>query len=406
MTAAASEVDSHMVHSECQVSPILRTPCEITSVIFQHCLPEDEFPQASVKSPPIGLSRVCSHWRKLAIGTPQLWSKILLCTSPHDSENILTDRMRSQGEALKVWMRRAAPFLLSVHLKYPTLPKFSDSTVSMKRLNHVLDFILENPTSWKSFRLSLPRGYLAYTWMTIQHNSPSLESFHIDDTSIPLFGPVDSDMPSFLTMDTAQTLSMLSARASIFYPPFNTTPFVRLRTLSLKHTGPYQCLQLLKYCPVVEDLNLSFYDLHDRAIPSENPTSPILLPRLRDFHLSHTGNSENGDSPFAAGGEIGQLLDKLDLPNLRWFYLWMTILGCARYSNHDLPWDYLLRLITGSNCSLDRLELRSPHIDTSSMLECLRFSPDLKYLGIPAHDKLEREVKELLPGLDSLRIFR
>ncbi|TDL15260.1 hypothetical protein BD410DRAFT_699396, partial [Rickenella mellea] len=53
--------------------PILRMPCEITSEIFEHCLPEDEFPQPSVTSAPVLLSRVCSTWRKQAIGTPYLW---------------------------------------------------------------------------------------------------------------------------------------------------------------------------------------------------------------------------------------------------------------------------------------------------------------------------------------------
>ncbi|TDL13718.1 hypothetical protein BD410DRAFT_779143, partial [Rickenella mellea] len=67
-----------VVHPQHQVSPILRIPCKITSEIFQRCLSEDEFPEPTVISAPILLSRVCSAWRKLAIGTPRLWSKLLL----------------------------------------------------------------------------------------------------------------------------------------------------------------------------------------------------------------------------------------------------------------------------------------------------------------------------------------
>ncbi|TDL13964.1 hypothetical protein BD410DRAFT_734684, partial [Rickenella mellea] len=56
-----------------QVSPILRIPTEIASEIFQHCLPDDEFPRPSVICAPVQLTRVCSAWRTLAIRTPYLW---------------------------------------------------------------------------------------------------------------------------------------------------------------------------------------------------------------------------------------------------------------------------------------------------------------------------------------------
>ncbi|TDL15263.1 hypothetical protein BD410DRAFT_683257, partial [Rickenella mellea] len=56
--------------------PILQIPHEITSEIFQNCLPEDKFPQPSVECAPVQVSRVCRTWRRLAIGTPRLWSQI------------------------------------------------------------------------------------------------------------------------------------------------------------------------------------------------------------------------------------------------------------------------------------------------------------------------------------------
>ncbi|TDL15271.1 hypothetical protein BD410DRAFT_732985, partial [Rickenella mellea] len=56
-----------------QVAPVLQLPCEITSEIFQHCLPEDGLPQPSIRSAPILLSFVCSTWRELSIRCPRLW---------------------------------------------------------------------------------------------------------------------------------------------------------------------------------------------------------------------------------------------------------------------------------------------------------------------------------------------
>ncbi|TDL15250.1 hypothetical protein BD410DRAFT_902664 [Rickenella mellea] len=253
----------------------------------------------------------------------------------------------------------------------------------------------------------MPLTYLVVALRLCEAVAPNLENLVADDTSIPTVGPVKFDHSELLNITVARTLSTVSIPVPItakFCNPRDTT-FLRLLTLTLKHSSPEECLAFLKCCPVLEDLNLHFHDIPDGAIPFNHPT--IMLMQLRNFHLSHTGNSENGDSSISAGqsGEIGQLLDSLQLPRLNFFYLWTTILGSARYADPNLPWDYLSRLITRSNCSLNRLELRSPHIDMPSMLECLRLSPDLKCLGIQADEEVERNVAQILPTLDSLRIF-
>ncbi|TDL13967.1 hypothetical protein BD410DRAFT_846464 [Rickenella mellea] len=398
--------DSCMLHCQRHVPPILQIPCEVTSEIFKHCLPDDEFPRPSVKSGPVQLSHVCSTWLMLAIRTPHLWSKILLCTSTQYSEDTkesFTADMESHVEALEVWMRRAKSLLLSVHIRYPTLPP----DLSSAKIDKVpfMIAIVKYATRWKDVRLDLPGESLAFARLLTQHSTSKLETFHIKDTSGPAFG-FGRYCPVGLKSDTAETLSTLSAHASIKYRSHDPAPFVRLRTVSLKHTFPEICLHLLKYCPVLEDLNLSFHELHSRTNPPEYQT--ILVPQLRNFHLSHTPNGENGERSTVArqAGEIGIILDRLQLPRLQSFSLWMTVKGSARYHDPNLPWDYLSRLISRSNCSLNRLELQSPHLDTPSMLECLRLSPELNHLGIPADDELERNAARLLPSLDSLHIFK
>ncbi|TDL15258.1 hypothetical protein BD410DRAFT_124437 [Rickenella mellea] len=145
----------------------------------------------------------------------------------------------------------------------------------------------------------MPGEQLIFAFFRAQENVPNVESFHINNTSIPMSGPVHSDA----TADTAKSLSTLSVRVSLVYPPVITTPFVRLRTLSVKHGEPYQCLRLLKYCPVLEELNLSFYDVPKIVSLSDDQT---ILPRFRNFRLSHTGNDEHGYSylPLQHGGEL------------------------------------------------------------------------------------------------------
>ncbi|TDL13965.1 hypothetical protein BD410DRAFT_846462 [Rickenella mellea] len=275
---------------------------------------------------------------------------------------------------------------------------------SMKKLLPLFLVVVENAARWKSVGLSLPRDYLVHAWYLTQEKVRNVESFDIDDTSIPLLGRPTG--PLFMQDSVAESLSTLSVRAELCYPSSMAVPLMRLQTLSLKHTSPVRCLDLLKYCPVLENLNLHFYDAPVSIIPFEHPT--ILVPELRTFHLSHTRSDHNADISFVMdhGGGISSLLDYLQLPHLQEFYLWTTIMGSARFDDSKMPWDYLSRLITRSNCSLSRLEIYSPHIDTPSTLECLRLSPDLKYLGVPADKELERKVSELLPGLETLHIFK
>ncbi|TDL15264.1 hypothetical protein BD410DRAFT_845347 [Rickenella mellea] len=391
-----------------QVAPVLQIPCEITSEIFRYCLPEDEFPQPSIRSAPIQLSLVCSAWRELSIGTPCLWTKVLLCASTdfEDLSGTLTDHMESHVETLRLWTKRATPLLLSVHLRYPTLPRLDVPVIRIDQLPPIFHVIVENGARWKDIRLSLPRNYLDFGWSLTQQNASKLNSFAIDDTLIPIFGSslAVSTGPINLQTGIAETLSTLSVCVPIIYAPPYRAPCMRLRKLSLKHAGPVECLNLLRHCPVLEDLILHFYRLNEMVGSSSGPT--MLLPQLRTFHLSHTTYGEYWETSFPVGSEIGLLLECLSLPNLKGFFLWMTIVGRDIYNNPEIPWEYLSQLITRSNCSLTELELRTTRMTPSSMMKCLQLSPDLKYLGIPSDAELEtEEVRQLLPSLQSLRLF-
>ncbi|KZP02648.1 hypothetical protein FIBSPDRAFT_711784, partial [Athelia psychrophila] len=51
------------------VSPLRRTPPEIFTQIFLHCVEENlEHPMT-----PIHLASICSRWRSIALSSPQLW---------------------------------------------------------------------------------------------------------------------------------------------------------------------------------------------------------------------------------------------------------------------------------------------------------------------------------------------
>ncbi|TDL18382.1 hypothetical protein BD410DRAFT_793263 [Rickenella mellea] len=393
-------------------SPIYLIPSDIAFHIFDYCLPQEEFPRPSIRSAPLQLSLVCQSWRKWVIATPWLWRKILLCTREFESPEggrMSIPESSLDAMALEVWMKRASALTMSVQIRYTIAASVPHTTHILETDSpRVFRVIVENPTRWKDLRLCLPSADLYWGCTVIQRNVPNLELFEVNDASIPAF----NETPVRLDPRVAGTLCTLLIHASVTYkhPDASCTPFVRLRTLSVKHTYPWECLHLLKYCPVLEDLSLHFHDLTEKAIPFVYPT--ITLPSLQNFYLAHTGTLENGGSVYPQTPydvEIGQLLDHLNLPNLRGFYLWMAVQGFARYSSDyysdELEWDYLSRLITRSNCSLSKLELRSPYLDTTSIMNSLRLSPHLSYLGIPADEDLERDIPQMFPNLDSLRIF-
>ncbi|KAG1806169.1 uncharacterized protein BJ212DRAFT_1201535, partial [Suillus subaureus] len=59
------------------VSPLWRSPTEVLSQIFSHCLPQipklDRLQLPSKLTAPMLLTRICRQWREVAVGTPNLW---------------------------------------------------------------------------------------------------------------------------------------------------------------------------------------------------------------------------------------------------------------------------------------------------------------------------------------------
>ncbi|TDL15254.1 hypothetical protein BD410DRAFT_845340 [Rickenella mellea] len=404
----AEPVDLSAVHHISPIPPICRISAEVALEIFECCLLEDEFSCPSIRSAPLQLSHVCHTWRKLAITTPLLWCKLRLT----DDHWVYISRRISPevalGAALEMWMGRAGELRMSVLIRYLNvrhdrkghfLPDFTNT----ERVPPIFRIIVNNPTRWKELRLNMPSRTVIRAWDFVQQHVIDLEALEIADINPPM-DCQKSWHSGFMGIpeSIAETLSTLSVRAAIDSPD---TPLVRLRRLSLKSTAIDGCLCLLNNCPSLEDLIFEFCNQLNSTADEIISVPAILLPRLRSIHLTHCENCESKRSSLDGDGEIGQFLDRLQLPQLKEFYLSMTVIGSEGSAEPNLPWDDLSRLITRSNCSLNRLELRSPHIVASSVLECLRLSPDLKHLSIPADEELERNIAQLLPGLESLRIF-
>ncbi|KAJ7143156.1 hypothetical protein C8R43DRAFT_837403, partial [Mycena crocata] len=85
--SARSKLQDYVNDCRAAVSPVRRLPPEILCEIF---IPLSQSPPQRrvsslrramagiVKPEPIELSKVCSHWRRIIVGTPQFWSDVAL----------------------------------------------------------------------------------------------------------------------------------------------------------------------------------------------------------------------------------------------------------------------------------------------------------------------------------------
>lgn len=86
------------------MSPVRRLPKEILKEIFVNCLP------ASItnnpRTAPLILSHICSFWRKVAIGIPQLWTALQLSINYHATSSVNQRRLHTRH--IKQWFNYAA----------------------------------------------------------------------------------------------------------------------------------------------------------------------------------------------------------------------------------------------------------------------------------------------------------
>ncbi|TDL17659.1 hypothetical protein BD410DRAFT_794128 [Rickenella mellea] len=377
--------------------PIHRLPPEVISDVFLRSLPvdSDKPPRPSPLTAPTLFTHVCSSWRKIAIDTHSLWCRIEVgvgvedvfeqvkglwgCTKPHP-------RPAQDAKVLEEWTKRSGSMPLTIHIGYLAEPELS--------YDRPVEIIMNVAHRWKDMILGIPASYLQRAIALIPAGTPLLETFAMNDRSIPRWVPYKVKPPPKrpLSLDFATSplplLKGLSIRGTVQFD--FTIPLSALQTLSLDHCSPSNSLEILRNCPNVEDLTLVYYDLiHSDELSL--PETTILLSRVQIFRLVHTRYNDEplDDEDFM---EIGELLDHLCVPSLKFFFYRIGILPYDDEGPDE--WDYLSRLICRSNCYIEELEFEIIRIDGASVVSCLMLSPGLKHLGVTA--ALDEELVDAL----------
>ncbi|KAF7299762.1 F-box domain-containing protein [Mycena chlorophos] len=165
---------AHIAKHEALLSPIRRLPHDMLQEIFKACMPADRNIAMSSSEPPLVLSRICSRWRNIALGTPMLWSKL------HVVEPAAGTVVR-RTEAVKEWLGRTGSLPLSI----------SFAGMRQKRTNDVgtvafLTLLATYISRWEQVDLKFaldPRAFQVLANLPA-NSAPLLRKININCTSL------------------------------------------------------------------------------------------------------------------------------------------------------------------------------------------------------------------------------
>lgn len=291
------QVQSDISYLKIILSPIRRTPPEILAIIFRLCITLPVVPRKSTV--PLIICHVCSGWRKIAMGTPQLWETLEVLVAPKITP-------AQYAEMFEFWFGNsgALPPSLTIKPNYTKAPLGSEKIMSLlptllphlRKLTVVSKDLPLNQTSPFDF-LSLGGGHI-----------PLLEELCIDVQSSVNW---DGNTSGLKNAPSLHKIYYRIPTAGIYCPTF---PWKQLTWLDLRST----LLVPTFHAVIHEALNLK----HGRFLVHFSDERYEILPlqnqNLMTFCLTTSGNSE-------LGMQTNRLLEALKLKALQKFQLKMGV---------------------------------------------------------------------------------
>ncbi|KAJ6517512.1 hypothetical protein C8R47DRAFT_255505 [Mycena vitilis] len=276
-------------------APIRRLPVELLTEIFQASIPCKEntkTPHSSTskeeldrlaKRSLLELSQVSSLWHTIAIGTPQLWSTIIVDTSrwgqPPASADICLALIRRS-----LLRSRDCPLVLRVHC---SANDYSPS---------VLKLLSKHARRWQDVDLMLPREVTA-NLKTARGNLPLLETL--------TFGNDFRGVNVFKTAPDLRKVTLLGRAEGIDSEKLPWTQLQEVEYTGGKGAGSPAALSVAQYLSLGAALTLDA-NLEDNAV-----LWPAVVSRIGTLTLLLR------PSPSNANNCLGQVFISMTLPHLR-----------------------------------------------------------------------------------------
>ncbi|KAF9480313.1 hypothetical protein BDN70DRAFT_877823 [Pholiota conissans] len=354
---------------------IHRLPPEITSNIFEFCIPDNimdlkfgdpdkPVPEYTV-SAPLVLSAVCRKWRAIAHSTPQIWRAIPLICPPNsysDNEPLFKDTL------VEEWIGRSGRLPLSINFYSSTSEKVfwtedgPDSTIqAVVKTIEVLNSVSHR---WLNLRYSGSNSLLSY-FSSDEQDLPQLRTLDVSlDNDDPNHGPGSIGL-NFKATNLKSLSTSGAQRVSTSYLDWN-----RLTELTMDFSPLSDCFQALQLAPSLAmcvfrcctaSASVSFFD------DTPPPENPITHPKIQ--HLQIAGY----DSSL-----YRNVFDRLSCPSLK-----SVILGDTDFGSHQtLDSRPVVEFLKRSGCSLETLIFIDTCISDPNIAALFEATPTLQSLSI------------------------
>jgi hypothetical protein len=321
------------------LSPIRRLPAELLSAIFMLCLPEDwRSVSCNALEAPMLLSRICGHWRAVAIATPAIWSYINLTFGP--------DTITSQIPLLEIWLSRSGGSTLSVQLDDTPAP--------------VIDLLLPHSNRFQHLHVGLPLE-MFHKISVVENRLNLLETLVIEvlrDASSGVITPLRSVIHSFQSAPRLRTVHLGEGVPAQMV----ALPWAQLTDCVADYCDINDCLQIFSKSPQLVHCMVE-YRLGSRSMPYPFPPNILQLTRLVSFHLVTWSNP----SP---------LFDTIALSSLRSIQIEYPV------EFDHWPQSSFVSLLHRSSRSLSILTFINVALTSGGLIQCLQETPLLNELEV------------------------
>jgi hypothetical protein len=228
------------------------------------------------------LANVCSHWRKVALATPALWTSIFLIGT------------RAEWAMLSLSRTKALPLLVDITVEDISLIPKKDIEIIFSHLGRIQELFLEvTLETLNKFapQLSLPAPRLTLLSVTTNTGIPTLNPWVAEATgSIVHIHITDDTLPRDVPRLSYIALERASARWNSPLFGVNITTLILDQTPLQNRPSFSQFWDLLLRMPNLQVLKLhgvveNFYEWGQLA-NQQTPAMPIQLPHLREFDIS------------------------------------------------------------------------------------------------------------------------
>jgi hypothetical protein len=315
-------------------------PSELLGEIFLRCLPQTNYITPSLDECPIVLTRVCRHWRAVALSTPRLWASLSISLLRADT---------TSGEEYKCWLERAKSVPLSIRVVHDMDLSDGKEPLSIQWLRPFLrrcydlwwhgppiQGLLDNSVeSLSRFQVTFHKANFLFS---IPSPTPQLRSVVVQSLTYDLHSLRSIDLPWHQLLDLKIHFALVSGATF---------------------------LQVISLCTQVQRVSVS-------SICADASSQTDLQP----FPLIGTVNHSIlrlEVNVIRAG--LGNLFEALTLPALEELVI--------RFCSPDrYPWPHkqFSAFVTRSKCPLKRLTIHRNKSAESHLTEYLHILPGLKVM--------------------------